>query len=209
MLDNFYPDRGENYDLELTLQGMDLTDLADLGDFGFLTNLAEHECDCEHCTRPHCIYDTIFAEVTTMPTFEAPDGFELEVMARLRSMGNGKYALEVRVWDKARNASVGTILLFLGAGSVYAFFRDAIWRVLPTPQQALKLAAAAGTIPKVVKGTKAVKATRLSRVAQMTKSTALTTTSNLSRMSKLVLGTMAMLSVFKNYFGNRQGGKQA
>lgn len=111
--------------LNNSLLAMDMP--AGVFDFG---DLDEHFLQCETCQEDVCIYDRIFSEISMLPTLEAPEGFELSVMARITEIRASHFAVEVRIWDKARSSLVGTIMLFVGAGSVYAFFKEPIWLAL-------------------------------------------------------------------------------
>ena len=104
-----------------------------------LDDLEAHFLQCEHCDADICFFDLLLSEAEEEPEIEAPDGFEYAVMTRIVHMKGNRFALEVRVWDKARRSLVGTILLCLGAGTVYIIFREPIWAQLPRSQDNVPL----------------------------------------------------------------------
>ena len=109
-----------------------------------LYNLEAHLLQCAQCEAEECFFDRLFAELADLPMLEAPADFEYTVMTRIIHLDEDSCAVELRVWDKARSSLVGTILLVLGAGTVYVFFKDPIRTALTAHAAAPKLLGAAG-----------------------------------------------------------------
>ena len=88
--------------------------------------LNQHLLECKECKSDFLVYDKIICDFSNCCEFEAPEKFEIEVMARITELGNGQYEVHCRFKDKVLGAVWGTFTVFFGTGTVLAMYREPI-----------------------------------------------------------------------------------
>lgn len=86
--------------------------------------LNEHILTCKKCEEAFFIYDGMVAEMSSMPQFDAPEGFENAVMAKISALPATQSIYSVR--DKAKILIAGTFAMLLSIGALLIAYRDTI-----------------------------------------------------------------------------------
>lgn len=93
--------------------------------------LNEHILCCEKCKKDFEIYDNILKDFAFIPEFEAPEGFENEVMQKISAL-NG---IEIYTFkNKIMSIIWGLFTIIFGSGAMLLFYRESIIKSLSQTQ---------------------------------------------------------------------------
>lgn len=88
--------------------------------------LNEHLLDCAFCKESFFIYDKMQEELKSMPLYEAPENFELEVMTKIVQISENEYEIQYSLSHKIWGVIWGTFTVIFGTGTILAFYREPI-----------------------------------------------------------------------------------
>ena len=88
--------------------------------------LNEHLCQCGRCKESFTIYDNLMIEFQDMPEFEAPEDFELKVMAQVTALSENAFEVRYRLSDKIQSVMLGGFTILFGTGTVLVAYREPI-----------------------------------------------------------------------------------
>lgn len=88
--------------------------------------LNRHLLDCPHCQEEFQIYDSMLIQFAELPQWDAPEGFELEVMAKIRELSDGNYEVVFTAKEKLWRGVWGVFTVLFGAGTVLVLYREPI-----------------------------------------------------------------------------------
>lgn len=94
------------------------------------TTLNEHLLKCQSCKQEFDIYESMIVQFEALPNFEAPDGFELEVMTQITALSENIYQVDYQLKEKSADSLWkgiwGTFTVLIGAGTILVLYRDPI-----------------------------------------------------------------------------------
>lgn len=88
--------------------------------------LNAHILDCEACRKEFYLYDSMIKEFEAMPEICAPDGFELEVMAKVTALNHNYATVQYKVEHKTLGVVLGVFSVILACGAGVFVFREPI-----------------------------------------------------------------------------------
>lgn len=88
--------------------------------------LNSHLQGCAHCREAFQIYDSMLMQFSALPEFKAPENFEMEVMAKITMLSEGKYEVILTAKEKVWRNVWGTFTVLFGAGTILVLYREPI-----------------------------------------------------------------------------------
>jgi len=84
--------------------------------------LNEHILDCEACRKEFYFYDNLVKGFETLPEIEAPQNFEMEVMARIKALDHSYAQTGYKTENKILGVVFAIFAVIIGGGiGLYAF----------------------------------------------------------------------------------------
>ena len=87
--------------------------------------LNAHILECEACRKEFYFYDSMVKGFDTLPEIEAPQNFEMEVMAKIKALDHS-YAQTAKTESRLLAAIVAVFSIIIGGGIALYAFREPI-----------------------------------------------------------------------------------
>ncbi len=88
--------------------------------------LNQHIQQCQKCKEDFLFYDNMLQLFEKMPLYEAPEGFETNVMMQIQALSEQKNSIK----NKIAGYLWGTFTMLFGTGAVLVFYKKSIFKLL-------------------------------------------------------------------------------